>query len=979
MSTPAEKKHQSGFRIMLLGRVVITFLVVIVPFFLFLGYMTQKSLEAMIRSNTHEAIRTFINSEGNELDGYFENLETLGHTSSAYLEKRLALPPIGWQDFDDRYIMKDGAFRTNLDFGHKKEDVSGVFISSLATVTSDLKREVYLTGHEFTGYAKGVRAAVFNTYYISKRGFLRIYPKDWAMQIEADHDFTSDVFYYTADPEHNPDRSPEWTPAYYDAIWKHWMISLVTPVYVDDQFLGIVGHDVILDQIYDQILNKRYFHHGYVFLFDEEGHILLHPDHLDRLREVALMGDKLSFDNLSDTALQELIRNNLSTETTEKLQIHRYKNESGETYFAYIYDLDFQNWTYGIIIPEAEVMSVLPMFRVRFLIIAGITWCVLFAIFILTTWLTVVRPLRHISEVTRRIGEGNFDISVDHDSKDEIGLLAHSVNQMTANLKSTTEELRLANLELREEIAERRRAHEALQLSEKRFRKLFEESPDGVYVRIGNQFVVTNPSMAEIFGFEIEELTAPDFDIPSLVPESHQGAMRNQMESIENGTYPSSIESFCIHTKNGDLRHIEIKLTRIEWDNQKAVLGFVRDITQQKSLKAQLQHSQRMEAIGKLAGGIAHDFNNLLTAITGNAEIALFKLEEDHPARRYVREIDATSERAATLTRQLLAFSRKQVIQPRTINLNEALSNMRNMLKRVIGEDIGLQFIHSPDLWNVEADPSQIEQVVVNLAVNARDAMPNGGKLTIETINVELDEEYAINHLGVEPGSYVQLSVSDTGHGMDKEVIEHIFEPFFTTKGESKGTGLGLATVYGIVKQNHGIVHVYSEINIGSTFRIYLPKFSGQALNYDQQPDENIDPHGTETILVVEDEEGVRDMATRILEQYGYSVLSAPTPKEAIALYYNKHTEIDMILSDVIMPGMTGPQMIAQMQQEHPNILVLYMSGHTENAIVEHGVLKPGILFIPKPFRPIDLGIQIRNALDSDRAKQNDLTGYPDE
>ncbi len=949
-------------RLTLLVRVLFAFAVIFIPAFLLFGYATQKVLERHIRMNTNKAMESFAITEGQELDSYFKDLSAIGPASAAYLTKRLRMEPVIRSDFDQRYTFQDGALRTNLDW-HHDTDIPGMFASSRATITPELKREITLSGLEFSGYAKGVSTTVFNTYYISKNQFLRIYPKDWALEIEPDHDFTQDLFYYVADPEHNPDRTPQWTPAYYDAIWKHWMTSLITPVYVNDEFRGVVGHDVILDQIYDDILAKVYFTRGYGFLFDDNGRVVLHPEHLDRLREVALMGEELSFAEVGSPGLQAVIGKFIANKPSD--QLHRITFQDGDDLFhAYIYPMRFLGWNYGIVIPESELMSVLPAFRFWFAISALSIWLLLFTATLIVVWYAVVRPVRRIAEVTRTIGEGQFDVKVQHRSSDEIGDLAQAVNGMATNLKSKTSELTRTNENLRREVKQRIQALNALKLSEQRFRQLFEQSPDGVYVRVGNRFVVVNPGMEQIFGYSMNELASEDFDIPALVPEEHQEAMRNQMKTIEEGRFPSSAEAFSIRRKDGETREVEIKLTRIEWEGDTAVLGFVRDMTEQKNLEAQLQHSQRMEAIGKLAGGVAHDFNNLLTAITGNAEIALMKLEQEHVARAYVKEIDITSERAAALTRQLLAFSRKQVIRPRSVNLNDALANMREMLHRVIGEDIGLQFIHAQDLWQVEADPSQLEQVVMNLAVNSRDAMPRGGKLTIETANVDLDMEYSREHLGATPGKYVQLSVSDTGCGMSKEVRDHIFEPFYTTKEESKGTGLGLATVYGIIKQNHGFINVYSEVNVGSTFRIYLPQFTGEEIEFAEEELLDIDPRGKETVFVVEDETAVREMARRILEQYDYKVLVASHPEEAVALYKKKHTEIDVILSDVIMPKMTGPMMIDEMLKINPNLKVVYMSGHTENAIVEHGVLRAGIQFIAKPFRPIDLAIKIRMELD---------------
>jgi len=394
------------------------------------------------------------------------------------------------------------------------------------------------------------------------------------------------------------------------------------------------------------------------------------------------------------------------------------------------------------------------------------------------------------------------------------------------------------------------------------------------------------------------------------------------------------------------------------------VLAVIADLTEQKRLQDRLRQSQKMEAVGKLAGGIAHDFNNLLTAITGYTDLLFIRLPGDI-GKRELSEIRKASDRAASLTRQLLAFSRQQVLQPKVISVNEVVGNLTSMLSRLIGEDVELVTGLGEGLGRVKADPFQLEQVLMNLAVNARDAMPRGGKLTIETANVILDDHYARSHPDVAPGRYVMIAVSDTGMGMDSETRSRIFEPFFTTKELGKGTGLGLSTVYGIVKQSQGHMWVYSEPGQGATFKVYLPHFEDAAEPLPLAVPARVVPRGWETILAVEDDESLLNLVAEVLRDAGYNVHTALGPKEAFRVLLDHKEGIHMLLTDVVMPGMSGRALADKVAAERPGIRVLYMSGYTDNAIVHHGVLDRGVTFIQKPFTPDTLIHKVREVLDA--------------
>ncbi len=504
-------------------------------------------------------------------------------------------------------------------------------------------------------------------------------------------------------------------------------------------------------------------------------------------------------------------------------------------------------------------------------------------------------------------------------------------------------------LSLVQDVTAREQAKRALQESEERFRATFEQAAVGLaHLGLDGRWLRVNQKLCDIIGYSFEELD--QLTLSQLIYPDDLDANREQAQRLVAGeTQTYSLEQRYTR-KDSSLVwvNVTVSLLRDASGQPKYFIGVVEDITERKQLEEQYRHAQKMEAIGRLAGGVAHDFNNLLTVINGYSDLALHGLSELDPLQKSIREIRKAGERAARLTHQLLAFSRQQILQPEILNLNEVITDISKMLTRLIGEDIELVIVTKAGLGRVKADPGQIEQVVMNLAVNARDAMPQGGKLTIDLANVELDEDFAHRHLRVAPGSYVRLAISDTGVGMDKETLNRIFEPFFTTKEQGKGTGLGLATVYGIINQSGGSVLVYSEPGWGTTFKIYLPQIKevSQASPV-SLPRERSSQRG-ETVLLVEDEPGVRNLVRDTLKEDGYIVLDASNSAEAILLSEQHPDPIHLLLTDVVMPGVSGRQLAERLLLQRPKLKILYMSGYTDDAILHHGVLEPGVAFLHK-------------------------------
>ena len=510
------------------------------------------------------------------------------------------------------------------------------------------------------------------------------------------------------------------------------------------------------------------------------------------------------------------------------------------------------------------------------------------------------------------------------------------------------------------DITERKRAEEVL----RKFKAIFDTANFGAAIAdLNGVLTYVNDCFAAVHGYEAKELAGQPLKW------SHNEEQQEQVELLlrqltREGSFNAQEVGHCRRDGTAFPMLMTGHVVRDANGVPECFAATAIDLTERKALESQLQQAQKMESVGRLAGGVAHDFNNMLGVILGYTDLALMRVDLASPLHADLMAIRKTAERSANLTRQLLAFARKQTAAPKVLDLNEAVEGMLKMLRRLIGEDIDLVWLPDKNLWPVKVDPSQIDQILANLCINARDAIEGVGKLTIETGTTAFDEAYCAEHPGFVPGEYVLLAVSDDGSGMDKETQDKLFEPFFTTKEMGKGTGLGLATVYGIVKQNNGFINVYSEPGHGTTFKIYLPWHVGKAEQLKIIDSTQAISRGHETVLLVEDESAILEITTTMLEHLGYTVLAASTTGEAIRLANEHPGEIHLLITDVVMPEMNGRKLAERLMPLHPNLKLLFMSGYTSNVIAHQGVLNEGVCFIQKPFSMKDFATKVREVLD---------------
>jgi PAS domain S-box-containing protein len=505
--------------------------------------------------------------------------------------------------------------------------------------------------------------------------------------------------------------------------------------------------------------------------------------------------------------------------------------------------------------------------------------------------------------------------------------------------------------------------------SEERFRLLVENAPDAVFVHTSRHFAYLNSAAVRLFGAESADQLIGRPVLERFHPDDHDAVGERMRQLIEEKLPVPSRQEICLRM-DGTPVHIEASAIVMNYGGRDGALVFARDISdriraeeEQKKLHDQLVQAQKMESVGRLAGGVAHDYNNFLSVIIGYTELSMMSLDGGDPLYNNLRQVLDAANRSKALTRQLLAFARKEEISPEVLDLNTTVESMLKMIRRLIGEDIELAWQPGARLWPVEMDPSQVDQILANLCINARDAIEHAGRIVIESGKTSLDEAFCTQHPGCTQGDFTVLAVSDNGSGMDEETLEHLFEPFYTTKGIDRGTGLGLSTVYGIVKQNNGFIAVDSEIGKGSRFTVYLPRYFGEVGEGEKAADQEVLSGRGEKIMVVEDEPIILEMAEKILQRFGYETLTAATPVRALEMAGAQDEEIDLLITDVIMPEMNGRELVEQLKTLFPKIRYLYMSGYTADVIAHSGVLERGVRFIQKPFSPIDLVRKVREVI----------------
>jgi PAS domain S-box-containing protein len=706
-------------------------------------------------------------------------------------------------------------------------------------------------------------------------------------------------------------------------------VRLSGPIFLDHDFLGVVVIDSKMDGINQ--LTRDYTglgESGETIIARRDGNgnaLILHPLRFD------------SSATLTKTIPTDADKRPITTALRKKersmIDAVGYRGVPVITVTRYIERAD---WGLAVEIDRDEALR--PVSRLLLIVVINIVvYLIIVIVLALFQSKALIKPIIRLTQAAKKISEnGQLHESVEIKNKDEMGILYRAFNEMTQKLFQSQENLRLQ----------------------------IDRMPIGLLMYDGDLQIHTwNPAAEKIFGFTAEEAMRKN-PYELIVPKE----ARNHVDSITHRLFEGDMDAHSVNenlTKDGRKILCDWTNTPLKDSSGKVVgiLAMVRDITEKNTLEKQLQQAQKLEAVGRLTGGIAHDFNNVLSAIIGYTDFILMKTDKEDENRQHLQEIKKAGERAAALTHQLLAFSRKQVLKPEVLDPNNVIKELEKMIRRIIGEDIIFMANLKPDVDRIKADPAQMEQIIMNLAINARDAMPTGGKLTIETANVFLDEGYANHHIAVKPGTYVMLAVSDNGVGMDKEIQEHIFEPFYSTKGE-KGTGLGLATVYGIVKQSGGSIWVYSEPGQGTTFKIYFPRVEEGVVSKKKAKKVMESVRGTETVLVVEDEYTVRSMISLVLKDNGYTILEASNGTEALSIFHQHKDQINLLLTDAIMPGMNGRELAEQITATNPTIKVLYASGYTDDIIVHHGILEEGINFLQKPFAPSLLLSTVRMVLD---------------
>ena len=844
----------------------------------------------------------------------------------------------------------DGVWRKHAPV-KKGDEATTAYVDESLEITADVRRRMLVFEALAERYGPVWKHLFPNIYIFSEEDGMgtQYWPEraDWNYMIGPEYDISAQEWAYISNPEHDPEREAVWTGLYWDKVAELWMVSCSTPVYVGDRHIGSIGQDIYLDQLIERSIEDR-LEGAYNIIFRQDGRLIAHPERMDESR--AAMG-VFDIPQSGDPVLQRIFRT-----VTEHPEVPFHTLKGDDVYLA-VAPIEEPGWLFVMVYPRSVVTQLALRSALGVLVLGCLS---LIAEFLLLAGILrkrVGQPLQELTEATSLMAASETPVRLPLARRDEFGQLAAAFNHMAERVERL-----VAGLNARIEAL--KHAEETVRKTQRNYQEIFNASSDAVFLYdVKNGAVLdANEASEQMYGYTREEmlnLNVGDLSAGQRPYTPKDAAWLAKLAAAEG---PQVIE-WRAKRKDGEKFWIEASIRSTDIGGRGRILATIRDISSRKDLERQLRQAQKMEAVGQLAGGVAHDFNNLLQAILGYAEMALDETPEPGELRDNIAEVVKAAETATGLVHQLLAFSRRQVLRLEEVALDGVVRKITKMLSRVIGEHIALEVHAAPNLRSVRADRGQMEQILLNLCVNARDAMPEGGQLTIDTQNADLGTDFCRANAWAKPGKYVLLSVTDTGTGMDQETQGRIFEPFFTTKEPGKGTGLGLATVYGLVRQHQGMIHVYSEIGKGTAFRIYLP-----ASETVESPAVQAAPPapkgGEETVLLAEDDSAVRRLAKRILERAGYTVLSTADGEEAIGVIDNRFSEIDLALLDIVMPKLGGRAVYDHLQETHPEIRVLFASGYSAGAIPSF-VLGKNMNFVSKPFQRDDLLRKVREVLDA--------------
>lgn len=907
----------------LIQKVIYVFAPVFFCFFLIVGLIAEKILVAQIVENVEESISILAIDEAKDIDEHFKRLEALGQKSGIIIRRWLQSPleKIDKNKFNNKFQYIDGALRTNLAAYHDG-DISGVFLSSRSKLNDEILQIILATEEKFENYAKGIKHAVFNMYLITRHQLIRIYEKDWALQIEGNHDFTQDIFYYIADPKHSPQGEARWTKTYYDSIWKHWMTSLITPIYIDETFLGIVGHDVILDDIYSEILDKKYFNTGYGFIFDAEKNIIVHPKYLDKLLETAEMGALLSSSELGDKELTQAMAEIVEHNTSSRLSLSQFY-QRGNIRYLFSYKLNILDWYFAIVVPKQEILEMLPQFRINFIFGAIGASILLFTIVISVIWFSAALPIKKLTNVVNEIRKGNLNKRIHVKGSDEVGQLSKSFSEMTNKLKEQLNELKEA---------------------EEKYRGIFENAVEGIYQTTPDGRILNaNPSMASILGYDGPgDLVNTIFDIGKQIYVDHtrRDELLRQFENSDTvltfevqlhrkdmSVIWASLNSRAIRTKDGRLACIEGILTDITERRQtEEILQKAHHELETKVIErtaelsiAKDQAEAASRAKSEFLASISHELRTPLNAIIGYAQILKKQTNLTKRQRERIHTIHSSGEHLLTLINDILDIARVESgrveLQFAPVHFPTFIENIAPVTySRAEAKGLLVNF-EKPDTMPpfLLADETRLRQILLNLLDNAIKYTEIGHV----TLRIKIGDHF--EHTNLQPGDTritLRFEVEDTGIGISSEQFERIFEPFEQVRKKvynNEGTGLGLAISHQLVRVMGGNLRVESQVGQGSLFwfEIVLPvtELAEDVARPSYRAVQGYKGHRRK-VLVVDDISSNRDVLVDLLKPVGFDVVEASNGQEAVQLV--KKTHFDLILMDRWMPVMDGLEAMKQ-------------------------------------------------------------------